>query len=73
MELAAIEYKEAGRAEGEALKLIASVQKKVLKNKSIEQIADELEEDIEDVRPIYDAIVANKDKTAEEIYSLMTP
>ena len=72
LELAAIEYKEAGRAEGRAeakVKLIATMQKKVHKNKSLEQIADELEEDIEDISPIYDAIVANKDKIAEEIYS----
>ena len=38
--------KRIGRKEGEILKLISLVQKKILKNKTLPQIADELEEDV---------------------------
>lgn len=36
------------------------MQKKIEKGKSIEQIADELEEDISAIRPIYDELVKNR-------------
>ena len=44
-----------GRAEGYR-RLVTSVIKKFQKNKSLEQIADELEESIEDIQPIYDIV-----------------
>ena len=51
---------EEGRAEGYAKgavhHLAASVVKKVQKDKNLEQIADELEESIETIQPIYDIV-----------------
>ena len=43
-----------GRAEGAVHHLVASVVKKVQKNKTLDQIADELEESVEEIQPIYD-------------------
>lgn len=43
------------RKEGETIKLIELICKKIQKNKSLEQISDDLEEDLENLRPIYDA------------------
>ena len=45
-----------GRAEGAVYYLVASVVKKMQKNKSLEQIADELEESVKDIQPIYDIV-----------------
>ena len=51
---------EEGRAEGYAKgavhHLVTSVVKKVQKNKNLEQIADELEESVEDIQSIYDIV-----------------
>lgn len=41
------------------------------KNKNLEQIVDELEEPMEEIRPIYDQVKQHPDKTAEEIYNLI--
>ena len=49
----------------------AEIQKKVKKNKNLEQIADELEESTTKIRPIYDQVKQHPDKTAEEIYNLI--
>lgn len=45
-----------GIAEGAVHHLVASVVKKVQKNKTLDQIADELEESVEDIQPIYDIV-----------------
>ena len=45
-----------GIAEGAVHHLVASVAKKVQKNKTLDQIADELEESVEDIHPIYDIV-----------------
>jgi flagellar biosynthesis/type III secretory pathway protein FliH len=45
-----------GIAEGTVRYLVASVVKKVQKNKTLDQIADELEESVEDIHPIYDIV-----------------
>ena len=50
---------EEGRAEGRAegyRRLVTSITKKLQKNKSLDQIADELEESIETIQPIYDIV-----------------
>lgn len=44
-----------GRAEGYR-RLVNSIIKKLQKNKSLEQIADELEESVETIQPIYDIV-----------------
>ena len=48
--------RESGIAEGEVHHLVASVVKKMQKNKTLEQTADELEESVEDIQPIYDIV-----------------
>ena len=45
-----------GIAKGDAGRLVTSIIKKLQKNKSLEQIADELEESVEDIQPIYDIV-----------------
>ena len=50
------EGRASGIAEGTVRHLVASVVKKVQKNKSLEQIADELEESIKDIQLIYDIV-----------------
>ena len=47
------------REEGEQLKVVLLIIKKVKKSKSLPTIASELEEDEADIRPIYDAVVAS--------------
>ena len=54
-----------GRAEGAVHHLVASVVKKVQKNKTLEQIADELEESVEDIQLIYD--IVNKHATEYDV------
>lgn len=56
---------------GKLLNQISMIQKKVKKNKNLEQIADELEESTTKIRPIYDQVKQQPDKTAEEIYNLI--
>ena len=69
------EGKEEGRKEGiyqgKILTQISMIQKKVKKNKNLEQIVDELEEPMEEIKPIYDQVEQHPDKTAEEIYNLI--
>ena len=69
------EGKEEGRKEGiyqgKILTQISMIQKKVKKNKNLEQIVDELEEPMEEIKPIYDQVKQHPDKTAEEIYNLI--
>ena len=57
--------------EGSDIKLINLIIKKVNKGKTIEVIADELEEEIESIQTIYDAVIANLGKSAKEIYNIM--
>ena len=45
-----------GKAEGMIYHLVSSIAKKVQKNKSLEEIADELEEPVETIQPIYDIV-----------------
>lgn len=46
-----------GREQGETRKLVNQIIKKVQKQKDMEQIADELEEDTETISPLYDAVI----------------
>ena len=65
------EYQRAeGRAEGRAGNMFSMIQKKRAKGKSLVQIADELEEDVEVIRPLYDLVEKYPDKTAEELSEL---
>ena len=44
---------------GEHLKLLAQIQKKILKGKTLAQIADELEETEETILPLYRELIEN--------------
>ena len=65
------EGRKEGIYQGKILNQISMIQKKVKKNKNLEQIVDELEEPMEEIRPIYDQVKQHPDKTAEEIYNLI--
>lgn len=60
-----------GIKEGEILKLIVQIQKKIQKNKTLIQIADDVEEAAGTIEPIYEVIKENPDKTKEEIYKML--
>lgn len=47
---------EKGREEGNRLHLLSQIQKKLIKGKSLEQIADELEETVETILPLYEQV-----------------
>ena len=60
---------ERGMKQGEALKLISQIMKKVRRGKAPETIADELEESADTIRPIYEVVKqCTFDCTPEEIY-----
>ena len=65
------EGRKEGIYQGKILNQISMIQKKVKKNKNLEQIVDELEEPMEEIKPIYDQVKQHPDKTAEEIYQLL--
>jgi len=64
------EEREYQRAEGRAENMLSMIQKKCAKGKSLAQIADELEEDIGVIHPLYDLVVKYPDKTAEELLKI---
>ena len=47
------------------------IQKKIKKDKDVIQIADELEEDIITIKPIYELVKENPNKEKEEIYEML--
>lgn len=55
---------------GEKKKIITQIQKKIAKSKSLEQIAEELEEDISSLQPLYDLVIKNPEKTVDELLGL---
>ncbi len=59
--------REEGREEGRDIHLIEQVQKKVNKGKTIEEIAEDLEEEPEGIRKIYDLVVSMAGATPEMI------
>ena len=59
VEKAAKEASEKAFAEGEQSMMINQIIKKVKKSKTLETIASELEEEVADIKPIYDAVVSS--------------
>lgn len=59
-----------GRAEGETFRLIQLIKKKIQKSKSFIQIADELEEEPDNIQSLYECILQNINLTTEEIYKI---
>ena len=62
--------KRKGRAEGETFRLIQLIKKKIQKSKSFIQIADELEEEPDNIQSLYECISQNINLTTEEIYKI---
>ena len=60
-----------GRNEGRIANLITQVRKKVSKNKTIEQIADELECEVSEIEQIYRLITENPDISDEQIINII--
>ena len=60
------EKKSAKLKSDEQIKLINQIIKKVNKEKALDVIADELEEDVETIRPIYDVVDAKMESWKEE-------
>lgn len=54
--------REEGRNEGHRLLLLAQIQKKLTKGKSLEQIVEETEETIETIRPLYEQLLQQNQK-----------
>ena len=66
------EGKEIGKEIGERQKIISLVVKKLQKDKSVAEIADDLEEKEEVIAPIYEAALSMKpDYDVEKIYELL--
>ena len=60
--------REEGREEGSVIRLIVQIQKKVGKTKTLNVIADELESDEVEIRPLYEAVMKyGADARPEEI------
>ena len=59
-----------GREEGMDLKEVILIQKKIRKGKTLEQIAEEMEEEIENFRALYELVKENTEKSAEEILEM---
>ncbi|MBQ6318245.1 MAG: hypothetical protein IJI23_00450 [Lachnospiraceae bacterium] len=49
--------REDGRKEGENTKMIVLIQKKIIKGKTLDIIADELESTVDEIKPFYDAVI----------------
>ena len=60
-----------GRQEGEILKLIMLIQKKMQRGDTQEKIADDLMEDESIIKPIYEAIKKHPEVDKEEIYKML--
>ena len=62
---------ERGEKIGQEIKLISLIQKKVLRGKSLEKIANDLEEDISEIESIYIFVKDHPDKSSDEILKMM--
>ena len=60
-----------GQKRGSALTLIAMTRKKMQRGKSLEEIAEDLEEEAQALEPIYRAVSENPQRSPEEILELL--
>ena len=66
------EGREEGRKEGQKKEQVSLIVKKIKKNKTVAEIADDLEEKEEVIAPIYEAALSMKpDYDVEKIYELL--
>lgn len=63
--------KNEGLMEGDTLRKIFQITKKIQKGKTLATIADEIEEEENDILPIYTLIKDHPNKSKEEIYKLL--
>ena len=67
------EGREEGRAVGETVSLLRIIQRKVSRGKTLAEIADELEDSEEAIRPLYETVQKyGVDCAVEDIYEKMT-
>ncbi len=66
-----MEAKQEGIEQGKFLYLISQVQKKIARGKTLETSADELEIEVSELEPVYQAVQQNPDKSAEDILELL--
>ena len=59
-----------GRSQGELCGLIKLILRKIHKNKSFEQIVDELEQEIDSIQPLYDFVKDHIDLSEDELIAL---
>ena len=63
---------ERGKAQGIEFLLIDQVRSKIKKDKPLETIADELEQEVDSIRPIYEAVLlSNPDYDCKQIYAVL--
>lgn len=62
--------REEGREEGEILNRISLIQKKIIKGKTLENIADDLEMTVKEISEIYEVIKENPENSREEIFDI---
>lgn len=62
-----------GQKRGDLLRLICQVQKKCQKGKSVEEMADDLEEQVINIQPIADIIFTHADASSEEVLEILFP
>ena len=66
------EGREEGREEGETVRLLRMIQRKVSRGKDLTEIAEELEDTEESIRPLYEVVQKyGVDCAAEDIYKAM--
>ena len=59
-----------GRIDGKIEGKISLIQKKILKNKELNLIAEEMEENADDIRGLYNTVKANIKNSPEEILEI---
>ena len=59
-----------GRKQGQLLSQLELIQKKCRKGKSLEQIADEMEEEIADIEKLYHVVKENQEMSAEQLLKI---
>ena len=65
------EGREEGKMEGEIVKIISIVRKKLRKGKSLSVIAEELEETEEIIAPVFELVKAYPDTSDDDIYAML--
>lgn len=66
-----LEGRAEGRMEGTQRILIDLIKKKISKNKTLEQIADELEREVDEIQHYYSVILENPDASVEAICEML--